>query len=149
MTDFCSLALADSRPRRQGWLRTDALSLSHSPLAPTLFSSSITFTLSKCKRKPSIFDPSFPFTHPSYASWIYTHTHTSVLFIYFMKMFLKSLCVQFLMSLFFAYFCQLNITIRKRQWRKWEKSEKRINMILLSQIFLIKTEKIKKRATTK
>lgn len=133
-----SLAVPDSHPRRQEWRRTDAVRL-----PPARFSSSITFTLSKCKRKPSIFHLSFPFTHPSYASWIYT----SILFIYFMKMFLKSLCVQFLMSFFLCVFCQLTLPYGSDSGESG-KIWKRINMFLLSQIFLIKTQKIKKRAAT-
>lgn len=109
-----SLALPDSHPRRQEWRRTDAVRL-----PPARFSSSITFTLSKCKRKPSIFHLSFPFTHPSYASWIYT----SILFIYFMKMFLKSLLRTVFNVSFSLRILSVNITIWKRLWRKWEKSE--------------------------
>lgn len=104
------------------------------------FSSSIIIIVThlhslSAKRNPSILSLSFPFTHPSYASRIYT----SILFIYFMEMFLKSLCVQFLMSFFQCIFCQLTYNHKKVTVEKVEKSEK--TPMFLCQIFLIKSEK--------
>lgn len=138
LTNFSlSLGLPDSHPRRREWPRTDAVSL-----PPACFSSyHITFTLSKCKRKPSIFNLSFPFTHPSYASWIYT----SILFIYFMKMFLKSLCVQFLMS-FSLRILSVDITIWKRQWRKWKNLKTHKYVFVISD-FSYKNRKNKKESS--
>lgn len=89
---------ADSHLRRQDWLPTDAF---HFPSPPAIFflhhrRRRHTFTLSKRKKKPKY---SQPFLSPTRAM---LHGYIiSILFIYFMEMFLKSLCVQFLMSFFF------------------------------------------------